>query len=54
MSPKNALIFALIVSSQWSPAARFVDPTEIVAEILHLELFDFGHAEHSWRACPLP
>lgn len=34
------------------PGPRLVESTEILAEILHPDRFDFGHAEKDWQRCP--
>ncbi len=36
------------------PGPRIVDSLEILAEILHPELFNFGHAGTGWRPADLP
>ncbi|MEJ2121589.1 MAG: cobalamin-binding protein [Alphaproteobacteria bacterium] len=48
---RNAKVALVDANHYFSrPAPRLVDSLEILAEILHPEVFDFGHAGRGWRA----
>jgi iron complex transport system substrate-binding protein len=48
---REARVFLVDANHYFSrPGPRLVDSLEILAEILHPDVFDFGHAGRGWRA----
>jgi iron complex transport system substrate-binding protein len=48
---RDARVYLVDANHYFSrPGPRLVDSLEILAEILHPDVFDFGHAGRGWRA----